>query len=211
MENQDQINQLIEHLEKFDLVQAPSEKWQDRSSGILRVRASFENGQSFTLDIADRETIAKVNALFQTNLKRVFARTSEFRDLLNLKVGERYTIVVDSEIGLGVYAIQFKLDQIKVGRYAQYDNCVELIFKPKGKRNLRGLQFYGNKPFAVFPDWVNVNTDPFGPVDDSGPLSCRRSKYSSFDERYLTDAIRSSGVSPVYANLTPLRSKGGVR
>src|ERR1035437_697709 len=109
MEHQQEISQLIAHLENHVLVQAPSEIWQDRQSGILRVRATFDNDKSLIVDISDRETILEIKALFQANLKRVFAQTSDFRDLLKLETAQRYTVLVDSEMGLGVCSVQMTL------------------------------------------------------------------------------------------------------
>lgn len=199
MENQ--ISQLIVHLESHALVQAPSEHWQDRGSGALRIRAVFDDGQSFTVNIHDKATILQVKALFQENLKKVFSKTSAFRDLFGLTVGDRYTVLVESEMGFGVHAVQMTLDSIKVGRYAQYDNCIDLIFKPKGKRNLHCIKFYGRKAFAIFAGWVNVNTDPFGPTEDLEPMTVKKMKYASCDDRFMTDAIASAGVAPIISKL----------
>ncbi len=203
METQEQITQLISHLQSQALVQSPSETWLDRQSGTLCVRATFESGEKFEVNVTEKDSISKVRALWQENLKSVFAKTSEDRDLLKLQIGKRYTVIVDSEMGLGVVATQIALQDIRVGRYAQYDNCIELIYKRKGARNLRGMQFYGKKPFAIFEGWIEVNTDPFGPEDRTGPLVCRQSKYLSFDDRYMTEAIASAGTPPLYSKLFP--------
>lgn len=209
MENQ--ISQLITHLENHDLVPSTSETWIDRPSHILRVRASFVNGGSFTLDVSDRETLVKIRVLFQKNLMRVLARTSDFRDLLKLQIGERYTVLVTNEMGFGVSAVQITLDTFGVGRYAQYDNCIDLIFKQKGKRNLRSIKFYGRKPFAIFAGWVNVNTDPFSAAEDQGPVTVRKMKYASCDDRFMTDAIASAGVAPIFSKLFETNNKQGAQ
>ena len=203
MENQEQIKNLISHLQEHSLVLSPSETWLDRQSETLCVRATFENGEKFQVNVTEKDSIAKIRVLWQENLKTVFAKTSEYRDLLKLQVGKRYTVIVDSEMGLGVVATQIALQDIRVGRYAQYDNCIELIYKRKGVRNLRGMQFYGKKPFAIFEGWIEVNTDPFGHEDRTGPLVCRQSKYLSFDDRYMTDAIAMAGINPLYTKLFP--------
>lgn len=97
---------------------------------------------------------------------------------------------------------QFTLEAIRVGRYAQYDHCVELIVKPKGKRNLRSIQFYGRKVFALWTDWIAVNTDAFGVPTQDGPLVTRTSRYLSCDERFLTDAISSVQQQPLITCLS---------
>lgn len=209
MENQ--ISQLIAHLENHDLVQSTSETWIDRPSNTLRVRASFVNGGSFSLDVSDREALVKIRTLFQKNLMRVFARTSEFRELFKLQIGERYTIVVQNEMGFGVNAVQFTLDSFSVGRYAQHDNCIDLIFKPKRKRNLHCIKFYGRKHFAIFAGWVDINTDPFGPAEENGIMTVRKMKYASCDDRFLTDAIASASVAPIISKLPETNNKQGAQ
>lgn len=197
----EQLNQLIDHLQNHELVPAQSDCWLDRSSGTLRVAAVFDNGTRFDLDITDRENIVRVQIYFQEQLKRIFARTSDFRDLLKLESGKRYTVLVESEMGFGVSAVQITLDSIRVGRYAQYDNCVTLVFKRKGARSLAGMAFYGSKSFAIFEGWVELNTDPFGPAEDQGPVTVKRMKYASCDERFMSDAISSAKTAPLFSKL----------
>lgn len=195
----EQLDQLITHLQNHELIPAQSDCWLDRSSVTLRIAAAFDNGARFDLDVTDRETIARVQIYFQEQLKKIFARTSDFRNLLKLELGKRYTVLVESEMGFGVSAIQITLDSIRVGRYAQYDNCITLVFKRKGARSLAGVAFYGSKSFAIFEGWVEINTDPFGPSEDQGLMIVRKMKYASCDERFMTDAIASAKVAPLFA------------
>lgn len=123
---------------------------------------------------------------------------NQFSDLLNLECGKRYTVIVDNEMGFGVSAVQFTLHETKTGRYAQYENCVELIFTPKKKRNLHSLKFYGRRDFAIFEGWVEVNTDPFSAPEDQGIMVVRRMKYSSCDSRFMDDAIASVKATPLF-------------
>lgn len=204
MTDQNQIDSLIAHLRAEKLRTSTAEFRWERSSGSLFVRADFENGTNFDLRLLQPENAGTLRDLFQENLKARFAEESEFKDLLKLKPGKRYTVLLDSEFGLGVHAIQFALDTVRVGRFAQYVHCVDLIVKIKRKRDLQALKFYGKKSFAIFYGWLEINTDPFGPVDNSGALPSRQSKYLSFDERYMTDAIRAAGVKPLYEKLYPV-------
>lgn len=197
----EQLNQLITHLQNHELIPAQSDCWLDRSSVTLRVAAVFDNGARFDLDVTDRENIARVQIYFQEQLKRIFARTSDFRDLLKLELGKRYTVLVDNEMGFGVSAVQITLDSIRVGRYAQYDNCITLVFKRKGARSLVGMAFYGSKSFAIFAGWVELNTDPFGPSEDQGIITVRKMKYASCDERFMSDAIASAKAAPLFSKL----------
>jgi hypothetical protein len=204
MNDQNQIDSLVAHLRNEKLRTSTAEFRWERSSGTLFIRADFENGAIFALQLSSPTNAGTLRDLFQENLKARFAEECEFRDLLKLETGKRYTALLESEFGLGVHAIQFVLDTVRVGRFAQYAHCIDLIVKIKRKRDLQAFKFYGKKSFAIFDGWIEVNTDPFGPVDNSGVLPSRQSKYLSFDERYMTDAIRAAGVKPLCEKLFPV-------
>lgn len=123
---------------------------------------------------------------------------NQFSDLLNLEIGKRYTVIVENDMGFGVNAVQFTFHSSKLGRFAQYENAVELIFTPKKKRNLHSIKFYGKKDFALFEGWVDVNTDPFSVPEDQGIIVVRRMKYSSCDSRFMDDAIASVKATPLF-------------
>lgn len=123
---------------------------------------------------------------------------NQFSDLLNLESGKRYTVIVENDMGFGVSAVQFTFHSSKLGRFAQYENAVELIFTPKKKRNLHSIKFYGKKDFALFEGWVDVNTDPFSVPENQGIMVVRRMKYSSCDSRFMDDAIASVKATPLF-------------
>lgn len=123
---------------------------------------------------------------------------NHFSDLLNLEIGKRYTVLVENEMGFGVNAVQFTFHSSKLGRFAQYENAVEVIFTPKKKRNLRSITFYGKRDFALFAGWIDVNTDPFSAPEDQGVIVVRRMKYSSCDSRFMDDAIASVKTTPLF-------------
>jgi hypothetical protein len=212
MENQQQVDALIEHLRTQKLNTKTAEYRWDRQSGALHLRADFDNGSVFTLCLLDQTHAGMIRDLFQDNLKARFAEESEFRDLLKLELGKRYTIIVENGFGLGVNAIQFVPVRIQVGRFAQHAHCIDLVIRIKRKRDFSVIKFYGKKSYAIFRDWLEINTDFLGPVDNSGPMPCRQSKYLSFDDRYMTDAIASAGVAPIYQNIVTCRPEtGGAR
>lgn len=123
---------------------------------------------------------------------------NQFSDLLNLEVGKRYTVIVENDMGFGVKAVQFTFHSSKLGRFAQYEHAVEVIFTPKKKRNLHSIKFYGKKDFALFEGWVDVNTDPFSAPEDQGIMVVTRMKYSSCDSRFMDDAIASVKATPLF-------------
>lgn len=123
---------------------------------------------------------------------------NQFSDLLNLESGKRYTVIVENSMGFGVNAIQFTLHEAKIGRYTSYEECVELIFTPKKKRNLHSLKFARRTDVALFEGWVEVDTNPFGEPEDQGIMVVRKMKYSSCDSRFMDDAIASVKTAPLF-------------
>lgn len=125
----------------------------------------------------------------------------DFNELTTLSKGERYTLVTMSDFGIGVHSMQFTLEDIKVSSYAQYSESVQLIFKIKGTRKLRGLRFYGSKSFAIWKGWQDINTEAFTASTETEVFTISKSLYLSFDEQYLTDAIASAPIAPLFSKL----------
>lgn len=125
----------------------------------------------------------------------------EFNELTNLEKGKRYTLLMMSDFGIGAHSMQFTLEDIKVSPYAQYLESVHLVFKLKGTRKLRGLRFYGSKSLAIWKGWQHVNTEAFTAPSVSGDFIVRKSRYPSFDNRYLTDAIECAASAPLFCKI----------
>lgn len=191
---------LIQALENNELVYTGREIYRiDRTT--YKFTVVFRNGQVFDVASSDTSEINNLTNLIQVHLKNHFAKTSEYKDLLSLESGKRYTLLVMSDFGIGVHAIHLTMEKTKVGKYAQYSDALELIFKPKNKRILRVLQFYGKKEFAIWENWIAVDTEAFTKGEDTPFATVKRSKYPSFDKRYLTDAIASVSEKPLFAKL----------
>ena len=127
----------------------------------------------------------------------------EFHALTQLKKGEKYTLLTMSQLGIGAVSFQITVEGVKVGRYAQYEESVQLIFKRKGKRKLDGLRFHGSKSCAIRNGWIDLYTDPFtAPRLGATGFFSYESRYVSFDQRYMTNAIVSAPVPPIFTKLT---------
>ncbi len=124
-----------------------------------------------------------------------------FCELLSLEKGKRYTIALMNEFGIGISVLKFVLEDSKAAPYAKYSQSVALKFKIKGKRNSSGLRFFGSKTLAVWEGWVDVNSEAFTVPTFENGMSCQRSRYSSFDDRYLTDAIASVATKPLFSKI----------
>ncbi len=72
--------------------------------------------------------------------------------------------------------------------YAQYDNAPFVHFIKKGKRKPEGF-IKGFQPYILILDGINhPDVDsPFGDVVQGNGVTTNMTRYSSFDERYLTE------------------------
>lgn len=124
----------------------------------------------------------------------------EFHFITTLEKGQRYTVLVHGIFG--AVAIRLTLEDVKVSEYAQYSESVLLIYKPKGKRNSKGMRFHGRETCVIWSGWVELDTNPFSAptVTESG-LVCKAGKYASCDSRFMTDAIASTTIQPIFSKL----------
>ena len=133
--------------------------------------------------------------------------SSQFKQFTTLEKGQRYTILILNEMGFG-NSVQFVHEASRFLSYAQHADALQLIMKPKGKRQLRQMWFYGTKEFIVWKGWVDLNTHMFGPEEKNEFATIKRSKYCSFDKRYLFDAIRSTKETPIFQSLNSHATEG---
>lgn len=105
-----------------------------------------------------------------------------------LEKGKRYTLVGMTEFGFP-YKVQFTLESVEYGTYAQYREAVTLRFKQKNKRKISGTRFYGLKECLVYEGWVEPKTDMWANADDLGD-GVKRSM-ASFDTRFMQIAKNS--------------------
>ncbi|HEX7673539.1 MAG TPA: hypothetical protein VF412_05180 [Bdellovibrio sp.] len=171
-------------------------QFKNHNSDYYSFRITFKNGLKFWIDSDDLNKVKLIKKLIQFNLRVQYQEESQFRCLLHLQKGQKYTLITQSELGIGAAVIQFTMEDILLGPWAQYWDAVGIICKKKSARSFIKLMFYGNKSFAIFHGWVSVKNDLWEESENS-PI--KRSKYSSFDERYLTDAIASVGKPPLYS------------
>ena len=100
------------------------------------------------------------------------------------------TIYVSGAFGVQKY--QGSLVDFGTRKYAQYDSAAYYSYIPKGKRKPLGC-IQGYHPYIVILEGVNhpAPADPFNaPVIsnyDCGDVTCKKTRYGSFDDRYLTE------------------------
>ena len=125
------------------------------------------------------------------------------KQLLELKSGEKYTIVRFGDMGF-VFSVQLALKQVKIESYAQYPESVVLIYLPKRKRSLRGMRFLTNEDYLVYPGWVEVATEMFVSSSKSETGFTVSQSLLSCDREYLMIAKRSVATEPLFEKITPM-------
>lgn len=120
--------------------------------------------------------------------------------LMALKAGHKYTLVKMGDMGFP-FALHLELASQKIESYAQYAETVLLIFKLKGKRNLRQIRVLDRDDYLVYEGWIEVNTNMYVEKDESGPLTIQRS-LSSCDIEYLLRAKRSTKQTPLIEKIS---------
>lgn len=122
------------------------------------------------------------------------------KQLSILNIGQKYTLVKMGDMGF-CFSVQFELVEKRVEPWAQYSETVLLVFKEKKKRSLRGIRIIQRDDFLIYDGWVEANTEMFVEVDNSGPLTVRKS-LASCDIEYLLRAKRSVPQAPLIEQIS---------
>lgn len=103
-----------------------------------------------------------------------------------LEKGKKYTLVYISEFGFPVVE-KITFDSMQFTTYAQYSDCVKLIYKPYKKRTMYKKYFY-NCSLMIFEGWQDIKEeDTKEVIKDDGSVRITRSKYSCFSSSYIDD------------------------
>lgn len=116
------------------------------------------------------------------------------KELTQLQTGKRYTIVRQGSMGF-VYSEHIELVEVTNEPWAQYQETIRLIYKLKGKRNLRQTRFCPRDSYLVWEGWLSVNTDIFVETTEENGFIVRKS-LGSCDREYFERAKRSVNTSP---------------
>lgn len=104
----------------------------------------------------------------------------------NMKPENLFTVYTNGVFGVSKQEV--KLLDFGTKKYAQYNNAVFVHFIKKGKRKPEGF-VKGYKPYMLILEGINhpEPADAFGPVQVKGDLETKMTRFSSFDDRYLTE------------------------
>ena len=112
---------------------------------------------------------------------------------LNKLIGEKVTIIKFSDFGFPIL-FHTVIQKVENKPYAQYDESLIIVHKPKRKRTLWKNIILPNESLLVYKGWINIDKDQllYDTSKDENMI-IRQSKYSSFDDQYLHDVISQYG------------------
>lgn len=122
-------------------------------------------------------------------------QSSEFTEVVEeLTPDRKVTLVKFSEFGFPVL-INTVIKNVEVKPYAQYNESLRIIHKPKKKRSLFQNIILPKDELLVYDGWLNVDLDSITKVslkeDDSVKIT--QSKYMSFDRNFINDIVSTLG------------------
>lgn len=162
-------------------------------------RMSLEVKQlSFRLD---NNIIAQIES---EELKSMMYRVLLYMDSIQqqfldagLEPGQKITIMRIGDMGMfSISHVTYK--GMELGKYAQYDNAVKLIFRPERKRSDYYNWFY--RDMLVYDGWVDVPESVHYDISENEMWTTKKSKFSACDSNWYTstiDYLTSKGMMPI--------------
>lgn len=121
------------------------------------------------------------------------------------------TVYLKSEMFGNIVRVDVREATVETGlRYAQYDNATKVTFLRPRERKARG-KWITSYPFVVIVRREDaIEPEPLASVEVSNEngLHVRKSRYASFDERFVTDfltALAAKNVQPLYQQISQER------
>lgn len=118
---------------------------------------------------------------------------SVFSECYNsLTPSQKVTIIKHSFFGQPV-SINTTIQHVKVEPYAQYDESLNIIHRPKRKRTLYSNRILATDKMIIYDGWLNVDIRSIinEVIEDNDKFTVTKTKYLSFDEQALI-AIKNS-------------------
>lgn len=151
--------------------------------GEFEIMAMYEDGAE--LESVEASTEAEALKAFNEMLLK-YAEPLQKALYNRLEEGRKYTLVYLNDFGFPV-AQKITFHSMKCATYAQYSDVIEMNFKPYRKRKQSRKYFY-NCSLMIFEGWQDMKEeDTHETLKDNERVKITRSKYASFDSRYIDD------------------------
>jgi hypothetical protein len=118
-------------------------------------------------------------------------------ETLNELNGEKVTIIKFSDFGFPI-AWNTTLNKAESLPYAQYNESLQIIHKPKKKRSYIRNTILPNEDILIYKGWLNIDTEKLSyTIEESNDVTVKRSKYGCFDKNYMKDIMNYIKAEPI--------------
>lgn len=151
--------------------------------GEFEVMVMYEDGEELESRTVstEKDAIEVFNYMFMK-----YAEPLQKALYNKLEEGKRYTLVYLNDFGFPV-AQKITFHFMKTRTYAQYSDVMEMVFTPYHKRSQYRKLFY-NGTIMIFEGWQDLKEeDTTETIKDDRNVKVTRSKYESFNSRYIDD------------------------
>lgn len=154
------------------------------SIGEFEAMALYEDGEElFGHETYDEDSIIDI---FYNLIGQYAEPLQKSVYCAGLVSGGKYTLAYCNEFGFPVVQ-KITLDSVQLTTYAQYSDCVRLVFTPYRKRTMYAKTFY-NTSLLIFEGWQDL-PENFGFTVERETADCtmRKGNYACFDSHYIDD------------------------
>lgn len=153
----------------------------------FEVAALTEDGDE--LDMERCDTAEQAKAAFDALIQKYAEPLQRTIASADLQPGGRYTLVYHNEFGFPV-AQKVTFWGYAMRTYAQHSDVVQLTVAYRGGKTQWLKLFIGYEPLLIFRGWQELPGSALWDVKRwSGDATMRVSKYESFSDQYIEDAL----------------------
>lgn len=156
----------------------------------------YDNNFKLSKEVVQQIEIEDLKHMMYRVLMEIDSITEQF-SRAGLQDGQRITIMRIGDFGgFTVQHVTFK--SMEIGKYAQYDNAVKLVFIPERKRKLYYNWYYSD--MVVVDGWVNIPETLLYDVNETADFITKHSKFLSCDRTMYTvveEYLNKQGIIPI--------------
>jgi hypothetical protein len=140
-----------------------------------------------------------VNSPLDSLLQEYKNLKSEFYPALqSIQPGQKITIVKFSEFGFPIH-FQTTVHSITIKPYAQYEETLYILHRPKRKRSLYGTRICPYESFFVYDGWIDIDMDNImHNTSKTDSATIKTTRYVSFNRGFLHDVLSIIDKEPLY-------------
>jgi len=114
---------------------------------------------------------------------------------INKHVGQKVTILKFNDFGFPI-VIHTTVTSAENKKYAQYNESLWIIHKPKRKRTNYRNFITGREQIALYDGWIDIDDKASHTISSDKNVTVSQSKYGCFDEKFIADAIVTTNQKP---------------